>query len=89
MVKKASRGAEVLRFAIKPVGAARSEKQIRKDVAEALDEAVKEYKSQTSEKVRAEAEPEGAFTGIELARTCQRTATCRRTRREWNGRGAN
>ena len=24
-----------------------------------------------------------------FARTCQRTATCRRTRREWNGRGAN
>ena len=67
MVKKASGSAVVLRFAIKSVGPARSEKQIRKDVAEALDEAVKEYKSQTSDKVRAEAEPEGAFTGIELA----------------------
>jgi hypothetical protein len=68
MAKKPSGGPRVLRFTIKAVGPPRTEKQMRADVSEALDEAVKKYKSRTSKKdVSAHAEPEGAFTGIELA----------------------
>jgi hypothetical protein len=58
----------VFRFTIKAVGPSRSETEIRQDVAHALAEALRDYKSQfKSHNVRAEAEPEGPFTGVELA----------------------
>jgi hypothetical protein len=67
MATKPSRNNDLLRFSIKPVGQARSEDQIRQDVRDALEEALQDYKTATKRTLRAEAEPEGAFTGVELA----------------------
>jgi hypothetical protein len=67
MARKTLGAANVLRFTIKPVGTSRTEDQVRQDVQAALKEALQNYKSQSKKTVKAEAEPEGAFTGIELA----------------------
>ena len=68
MAQRSSGGTGLVRFTIKAVGPSRSEKQIRQDVADALAEALQNYKSQTkNSRARAEVEPEGAFTGVELA----------------------
>jgi hypothetical protein len=67
MARKSSGETNILRFTIKPVGPSRSEKEIRKDVADALAEALQNYRSQSKNKsVKAEAEPEGPFTGVEV-----------------------
>jgi hypothetical protein len=67
MAGKSASGSNVLRFTIKAVGPPRSEKQIRKDVSDALEEAIKVYKAEVStKKIFAETEPEGAFTGLEI-----------------------
>lgn len=62
MVKKAQ--GIVLRFSLKPVGPSRSERQLRSDIAEALNEAVQEFENRQSVKVEAQAEPEGGFLGL-------------------------
>jgi hypothetical protein len=67
MARKTSGATNILRFTIKPVGTSRSEEQVRQDVKAALDEALNNYNAQSKKAVKAEAEPEGAFTGIELA----------------------
>jgi hypothetical protein len=59
--------ATIVRFTIKPVGPSRTEGQIRRDVQAALEEALENYKAQSKRTLKAEAQPEGAFTGIELA----------------------
>lgn len=62
MVKKVQ--SIVLRFSLKPVGPPRSERQLRTDIAEALNEAVQEFETRQSVKVEAQAEPEGGFLGL-------------------------
>ncbi len=68
MGKKSKGNPAVLRFTVKPVGPSRSEKQIRQDIADALEEAVEKLKTETSKKdFHAEVEPEGAFLGVAVA----------------------
>jgi hypothetical protein len=67
MVQRSRADIEVRRFTIKAVGPPRSEKKLREDVAEALAEAIKTFRSEAKNtNARAEAEPEGPFTGVEL-----------------------
>lgn len=58
---------QVLRLSITPVGEQRTKKQIQKDIADALKEALNETNQGAEKDVKATLKPEGAFVGIAVA----------------------